>query len=125
MERRHLPVPAAPAELRADELWDALGRLDDRRRAAIVLRFYDDLPDETIAKILGCRPATVRTALHRRLKALRREITPCATPTSPSSTSLAGSPATARRTSPTVPRASSSRSPPCGPSCLPPDHTAT
>src|SRR3546814_15418911 len=59
MERRHLPVPAAPAELRADELWDALGRLDDRRRAAIVLRFYEALPDETIATNLGRRRATV------------------------------------------------------------------
>lgn len=76
MERRHLPAPAAPAELRADELWDALNRLDERRRTAIVLRFYEDLPDEAIAQILGCRPPTVRTAIHRGLKDLRREITP-------------------------------------------------
>lgn len=76
MERRHRPEPAAHAELRADELWDALDRLADRRRTAIVLRFYEDLPDEAIAEILGCRPTTVRTAIHRGLKELRREITP-------------------------------------------------
>lgn len=76
MERRHRPAPTPPADLGADELWDALDRLRERRRAAIVLRFYEDLPDETIAQILGCRTATVRTAIHRGLRDLRREITP-------------------------------------------------
>lgn len=58
-----------------DELWDALERLDLRRRSAIVLRFYADLPDADIAQILGCRPATVRTLVHRGLRDLRRELT--------------------------------------------------
>ena len=74
IEERHTPAPAAPAELEADELWDALGRLDDRRRAAIVLRYYEDLPDAEIASVLGCRPGTVRSAIHRGLKQLRQEI---------------------------------------------------
>lgn len=74
MEERHAPAPAAPAELDADELWDALGRLDDRRRAAIVLRYYEDLSDADIAAVLGCRPGTVRSAIHRGLKELRQEI---------------------------------------------------
>jgi RNA polymerase sigma-70 factor (sigma-E family) len=76
LEQRHPPEPSPPAELRADELWDALNRLDERRRTAIVLRFYEDLPDEAIAEVLGCRQTTVRTAIHRGLKDLRREITP-------------------------------------------------
>lgn len=59
-----------------DELWDALSRLDLRRRSAIVLRFYADLPDRDIAEILGCRPATVRTLVHRGLRDLRQELTP-------------------------------------------------
>ena len=74
LERRHVPRTAAHAELGADELWDALSTLDERRRTAIVLRFYEDLPDHDIARILGCRPVTVRTAIHRGLKQLRREI---------------------------------------------------
>ncbi|HEX2063855.1 MAG TPA: sigma-70 family RNA polymerase sigma factor [Acidimicrobiales bacterium] len=60
--------------LDADELWDALATLSPRQRAAIVLRFYEDLPDGEIAQALGCRKATVRTAVHRGLAALRQEI---------------------------------------------------
>jgi RNA polymerase sigma factor (sigma-70 family) len=58
----------------ADEMWDALATLNDRQRAAIVLRFYEDLPDADIAEILGCRTATVRTAIHRGLGSLRKVI---------------------------------------------------
>jgi RNA polymerase sigma factor (sigma-70 family) len=57
----------------ADEMWDALERLSPRRRAAIVLRFYLDLPDDAIAELLGCRRATVRTVIHRALSELRKE----------------------------------------------------
>ena len=72
--REHLPEPPEPTLQEPDELWDALGRLDARRRAAIVLRYYADLPHADIADILGCRPATVRTTIHRGLRQLRREI---------------------------------------------------
>lgn len=74
VEQRHRPPPPPPAELGADELWDALGVLNDRQRAAVVLRFYEDLPDSEIAELLGCRTATVRTAIHRGLKALRKVV---------------------------------------------------
>jgi RNA polymerase sigma factor (sigma-70 family) len=73
-ERSHPPAAIPPAELGADELWDALATLDDRRRTAIVLRFYEDLPDDQIAAVLACRPATVRTMVHRGLQHLRKEI---------------------------------------------------
>ena len=72
VERR--PRAEEPATLVADELWDALGRLPQRQRVAVVLRFYEDLPDPDIATVLGCRPATVRTAIHRGLAALRKEV---------------------------------------------------
>lgn len=74
--RAYRPPPAEDARLVADELWDALATLDERRRTAIVLRFYEDLPDAAIAEVLGCRPATVRTLVHRGLHALRKEIEP-------------------------------------------------
>jgi len=74
LERSRQPERAASVELHADEMWDALGRLSPRRRAAIVLRFYEDLPDDEIARLLGCRPATVRTVVHRALADLRREM---------------------------------------------------
>lgn len=75
VEQRHAAtvrddgVAAAP-----DELWDVLARLQPRQRTALVLRFYEGLPDAEIADVLGCRVATVRTTVHRALAALRREI---------------------------------------------------
>ena len=74
LEAHRRPRRAEPAVLVADELWDSLGRLPERQRSAIVLRFYEDLPDADIAVALGCRPATVRTAIHRGLAALRTEV---------------------------------------------------
>lgn len=72
---RHLPRTSEPVIDQPDELWDALGRLERRRRAAVVLRFYAELPDREIAQILRCRPATVRTLIHRAMRDLRREMT--------------------------------------------------
>ena len=74
VERTHRPRPPDPAELAADEMWDALAALTDRQRTAIVLRFYEDMPDDRIAEILDCRQATVRSAIHRGLQSLRRVI---------------------------------------------------
>ncbi len=63
-------------ELGADELGDALAKLPGKQRAAIVLRFYDDLSEDDIARTLRCRPATVRSLVHRGLAELRRVIEP-------------------------------------------------
>jgi len=52
------------------EVLRAVRRLPDRQREALVLRFYLDLPDPEIARIMGIRPGTVRSATHRALKAL-------------------------------------------------------
>jgi RNA polymerase sigma-70 factor (sigma-E family) len=65
--------PVAAFEAR-DALWAALGSLSDRQRAAIVLRYYEDLPDARIAEILGCRVGTVKSLVSRGLEALREEI---------------------------------------------------
>ena len=52
----------------------ALARLPQRQRAAIVLRFYEDLSEETIAQILRCRNGTVRSLVTRGVQALRADI---------------------------------------------------
>jgi RNA polymerase sigma-70 factor (sigma-E family) len=52
------------------EVMRAIRRLPDRQREALVLRFYLDLPDLEIARVMGIRPGTVRSATHRALKAL-------------------------------------------------------
>lgn len=74
--RRDSSVPGPAAQLEADELLDALAVLPYRHRAALVLRFYRDLPDDEIATVLGCRPATVRSLVHRGLQQLREVIEP-------------------------------------------------
>jgi RNA polymerase sigma-70 factor (sigma-E family) len=57
-----------------DQLWQALSRLNQRQRAAIVLRFYEDLPEGEVAKILQCAPGTVKSLVSRGLEKLRGEI---------------------------------------------------
>src|SRR5664279_637719 len=54
-----------------DELWSLLRELPDRQRAALVLRFFHDLPDDEIGTALGCRPGTVRSLISRGLADLR------------------------------------------------------
>lgn len=58
-----------------DEMWARLGTLADRQRAALVLRFYEDLPDVEIAAVLGCRLGTVRSLISRGLATLRDQAT--------------------------------------------------
>jgi RNA polymerase sigma factor (sigma-70 family) len=74
VERQHRPAPPDPAELTADEMWDALESLSERQRTAIVLRFYEDMTDTRIAEILNCRPSTVRSSIRRGLHSLRAVI---------------------------------------------------
>jgi RNA polymerase sigma-70 factor (sigma-E family) len=54
-----------------DELWEALGRLPYRQRAAIVLRFYEDLSEEQTARLLGCAVGTVKSSVSRGLRQMR------------------------------------------------------
>ena len=70
--------PAASAEaaaLAGEErraVMDALRRLPDRQREALVLRFYFDEPDSEIARVMGVSRSTVRSTTHRALAALGR-----------------------------------------------------
>lgn len=58
----------------ADVLGAALATLPYRQRAALVLRYYSDLPDAEIAVALGCRPGTVASLVHRGLERLREVV---------------------------------------------------
>lgn len=49
----------------------ALLKLPERQRAAVVLRFYEDLPEDQVAEILRCRPGTARSLISRGVQALR------------------------------------------------------
>lgn len=55
-------------------LWSALRQLPQRQRAALVLRFYEDLSEREAARLLGCRVGTVKSLVHRGLAAMRLEL---------------------------------------------------
>lgn len=61
-----------PPEL--DETWSAVCRLPFRQRAVLALRYYADLPEAQIAALLGCRIGTVKSARHRAIETLRKEL---------------------------------------------------
>jgi RNA polymerase sigma factor (sigma-70 family) len=79
--RRPLPVAAgldsASAPERADaadaELWASVRELPAKQRAAVVLRFVNDLPHREIARVLDCSEAAARRSLHEGLAKLREE----------------------------------------------------
>jgi len=56
-------------------LWDALQRLPERQRAAIVLRHWLDLSEERTAELLGCPPGTVKSQVSRGLATMREMMT--------------------------------------------------
>lgn len=54
-----------------DELTDALAQLPPRRRAVVVLRYYERLDLDEIADVLGITVGTVKSTLHRALAQLK------------------------------------------------------
>jgi len=52
-------------------LRDALLALPPRRRAVLVLRYLEDLPESQVAEILGCSVGTVRSQNHKAVTQLR------------------------------------------------------
>jgi RNA polymerase sigma-70 factor (sigma-E family) len=52
-------------------LWQLLSTLPQRQRAALVMRYFHDLPDDEIAAALGCRTATVRSLISRGVATMR------------------------------------------------------
>jgi RNA polymerase sigma factor (sigma-70 family) len=82
IERRFLSRSTAPDDVPGPEgqlvdrhaIVAALGRLSERQRAAIVLRYYEDLSEDAIAQTLRCRPATVRSLIARGVRSLREHL---------------------------------------------------
>jgi RNA polymerase sigma-70 factor (ECF subfamily) len=50
---------------------DAVGRLPDRYRTVILLRYFEGLPCDMVAEVLHRRIGTVKSWLHRGAKRLR------------------------------------------------------
>ena len=70
-----LPEAAAPSPYGVvddrDLLLRALASCRERTRAALVLRYFEDLPDAEVAQIMGCSSGTVKSHISRGLARLR------------------------------------------------------
>jgi RNA polymerase sigma-70 factor (sigma-E family) len=89
----HLLTPLLPERARAEPptgiedralLMAALATLPPRQRAAVVLRYWEDLSEQQVADILGCSPGNVKSQASRGLRKLRGH---------PALAELAGAPA--------------------------------
>lgn len=75
--RRPVPVEevvtgaANPPRERDENLWDAVRELPSKQRAAIVLRFANDLPHGDIGHVLGCSEEAARRNVHEGVSKLR------------------------------------------------------
>jgi RNA polymerase sigma factor (sigma-70 family) len=69
--RRHVVAEREPSTPEARLLLDAVRRLSPRRRAVVVLRYYEDMTEAQIADRLGIKEGTVRATLHQALAQLR------------------------------------------------------
>src|SRR3954447_15945274 len=69
--------PSGAGELNGDgpdaELWTTVRELPTKQRAAVVLRFVNDLSHREIARVLDCSEAAARRSLHEGLAKLREE----------------------------------------------------
>ncbi|MBI4882924.1 MAG: sigma-70 family RNA polymerase sigma factor [Actinobacteria bacterium] len=73
IERREIPA-AGVADDDRFELRGALEALPVRQRSAVVLRYYEDLPEAEIAELLDCSVPAVKSLLHRAVQDLRKVI---------------------------------------------------
>jgi RNA polymerase sigma-70 factor (ECF subfamily) len=63
-----------PGLIREMRIQKLLHDLPEHQRMVIVLKFYEDLKYEEIAKILCCPLGTVKSRMHEGLKNLRRRL---------------------------------------------------
>ncbi|MFJ7176030.1 SigE family RNA polymerase sigma factor [Streptomyces massasporeus] len=66
------PVDVSSAVAERSRLEGALAQLSPRQRAAVVLRYYEDLPEAQVAQALGCPVGTARSHASRGVARLRQ-----------------------------------------------------
>jgi RNA polymerase sigma-70 factor (sigma-E family) len=73
-----VPERAAPQSTSTyderDEMWMLVSGLPPRQRAAVVLRYYEDLPEADVARILGCSVGTVKSQTSRAVATMRQRL---------------------------------------------------
>ncbi|MFN8619475.1 MAG: sigma-70 family RNA polymerase sigma factor [Chloroflexota bacterium] len=96
------PAAAAVARDEAARAWDAIDRLPEERRRALVLRFVEEMSAREIGEVLGRSEGAVRVLIHRALRSVADELaapTPAAqdAPTPATETARPGRPRWWRR----------------------------
>lgn len=70
------PRPSAAETMDSDQavrtVREMVSGLPERQRDVVLLRIFEELSVEQTARVLGCRPGTVKAQLHKAMKGLRR-----------------------------------------------------
>ncbi|MEU9571008.1 SigE family RNA polymerase sigma factor [Streptomyces massasporeus] len=66
------PVDVSSAVAERSRLEGALAQLSPKQRVAVVLRYYEDLPEAQVAQALGCPVGTARSHASRGVARLRQ-----------------------------------------------------
>jgi RNA polymerase sigma-70 factor (sigma-E family) len=80
---RHPDPDGAGALADRDAMWTLLQTLPPRQRAAVVLRFYEDMSEAETAHVLGCSVGTVKSQTSRALASLRERLAAESAPAAP------------------------------------------
>ena len=80
--RARRPVPVVEVAVGAsslppgedDDLWASVRALPPKQRAAVALRFVNDMPHREIAQVLECSEEAARRSLHEGLSKLREAL---------------------------------------------------
>lgn len=65
----------APAQaLAQSDIWEAVNRLSPEARLIVHLHYYEGYPLEELARLMNCKPATLRTRLRRARKKLKLDL---------------------------------------------------
>lgn len=67
-------VETAAAREAVNAAWQAVSRLPDDRRRAVILRFVDEMSTAEIAAVLGRSEGAVRVLLHRALRSVAADL---------------------------------------------------
>ena len=73
------PGSQQPLEINLDYKWEyeklnrLVGQMDEKYRLVLILRYFNDLPNNTIAEILDIPLGTVKSRLHNALATLRKQ----------------------------------------------------
>jgi RNA polymerase sigma-70 factor (sigma-E family) len=74
-ERAIAVTPSVQPDIAArEDLWRALLELPPRQRAALVLRYYEDMSEQRTADVMGTSVAAVKSLVQRGTEAMRTRI---------------------------------------------------